>query len=383
MLTVLIVCILVVAVYLAHKTASIEKRQASIAGLFEARLKEIRTAQEIPPKPLPYGWFDDGWPVPRTKEETLVPLENPEPQRNPDDYQTQVWIQEFQSLSDAHDRKEFLRQLRKAGAWMRPELLDVIYADKSTYVRAWAAAHLALNFKDYTDREKPREIRNYEPALLCDPDPLVCAAVWSNPECGRLPWSMYGIHLSERWREEFHSMTALERLALMLNPELPGSYAVALLDAPSEDLGISREEHRRILITAAVNPNLVGGSRRTGRQSWVGGCGDAFPASKEYGKMWELSMERWLEDPGVAYSFIKYIQTTPEIKLATYKRLLEKHDGKDRNWLREAVIRSCDPIVDCEVLKLAWDDPNEDCRKLAVERVGPFAKVVGIEKKKG
>jgi hypothetical protein len=167
----------------------------------------------------------------------------------------------------------------------------------------------------------------------------------------------------------------------MRNPELPKSYVVALLETPSEELGISREEHARILMTAAVNPNLIGRSRTTGREAWTGFDGDAFPPFEEYRKMWELSLERWLDDSGVAYCFIKYIQTTPEAKIAAYKRLMEKRNGKDWKWLREEVIRSCDPIRDSKVLKLAWDDPDEDCQKLAVERVGPFTDFVGVKKK--
>lgn len=375
----LIACIFAVALYSAHKAASIEKRQASIAEFLEAQLKDIKAGQEKQPKVLAYGWFDDGWPVPRTREEISVPLENPEPHRNPDDYETQMWVHEYQSMGDAHGRKEILRQLFKAGAWMKPEFLDMIYADENTYVRAWAAAHLHLDFKDDSDSKNPRELRDYEPALLNDPDPLVRAAVWSNPECKRLPFGMYGIDLSEDWKAQFRSMGALERLALMRNPHLPGSYVLALLETPSEELGISREEHVRILTTAAANPNLVGNSRRTGRDYWMGRFGDPFRACEEYGKMWKLSLEKWF-GTAVLYMFVKYIQTTPEVKLTTYNCLLEKNDGNDHKWLRQELIRSCDPIVDSKVLKLAWDDPDKDCRSLAEERVGQFTAYVGVKK---
>lgn len=229
---------------------------------------------------------------------------------------------------------------------MKPEFRDLIYADGSAYVRAWAAAHLHLDFKDYnyTDPENPREIRNYEPSLLKDPDPLVRGAVWSNPECKRLPWGLDGIDLSDDWKARFRSMGPLERLGLMRNPDLPASYVLALLEAPSEELGISRDEHVRILMTAAVNPDLVGKNRWTGRGSWVGEFGDGFPACEEYGRMWELSLKRWLNEP-VVYQFISYIQTTPDVKLAAYNRLLEKHNGEDRKSLRWGVIRSCDPVT--------------------------------------
>jgi hypothetical protein len=64
-------------------------------------------------------------------------------------------------MQDEYQRKKFLRQLRDEAAWMEPELLDVIYADKSAFIRAWAASHLETDYIDYTDDKNPREVRNY------------------------------------------------------------------------------------------------------------------------------------------------------------------------------------------------------------------------------
>ena len=151
----------------------------------------------------------------------------------------------------------------------------------------------------------------------------------------------------------------------MRNPELSKSYVVALLETASEELKISRTEHAGILLAAAVNPNLIWSSRRTGREAWR--VGDHYnPPFKEYGEMWELCLEKWMDEPLIPHSFLKYIQATSEVKLATYKQLLEKSDGE---WLRREVIRSCDPFIDKPVLKLALDDPDEECRKIAGERV--------------
>jgi len=161
MLTVLVVCIFLLLIYTVWAVMSLTKGQALVATFLEMQFKELKAAQKPPSKLLAYGWFDDGWPMEKVDEEDRAPLENPAPQRNPDEYATQMYISEFKSMPSAHQRKEFLRQLFHDGVWMRPELLDVIYADESAFVRAWAAGHLETDFKDFTaDIRNPREIRN-------------------------------------------------------------------------------------------------------------------------------------------------------------------------------------------------------------------------------
>jgi hypothetical protein len=189
------------------------------------------------------------------------------------------------------------------------------------------------------------------------------------------------IWIAEDWKERFQEMSQIERLGLMRNPELSMNYVVALLETASEDLNVTREEHVAVLWAAAVNPSLVNGSRRTGRETWTGGD-MANPPFKEYGRMWELCLDRWLDQQLVPYLFFKYIQTTPEVKLAAYNRLLEKREGSDYTSLREEVIRSCHPFIDERVLKLAWVDPEEKCRKIARERVGEFTEILGIKQRK-
>ena len=376
----LVICILLLLIYLAQKAASLAKDHAAEAALLETELKQIKAAQELPPAPMAYGWFDDGWPLTKVDEEGRAPIGNPAPHRFSDDYSTHMYISEYKSIPSAYQRKEFLRRLFKEGVWKKPELLDQIYGDENAFVRAWAAGHLETNFKDYTDPGDPREIRDYEPALLQDQAPIVRAALWSNPKCNRLPWSLH-ILISEGWKEQVQGMSQLERLGLMRNPELSDRYVVALLETPSEELNMSRAEHASVLRAAAVNPNVIGRSRAFGREAWRGVHGDVFMPFEDCGRMWKLSIEKWMDESIVPYFFLAYIQTTPEVKLAVYMSLLENSDYK---WLRQEVIRSCDPLVDRPVLKFAWDDPDEGCRGTARERVGRFASVVGvIERKPG
>jgi hypothetical protein len=375
----LVVCILLLSMYVAQKTAALTKSQSAIAEFLQTEIKDLKAMQKIPVKPLAYGWFDDGWPVAESDEEERAPLENPTPHRAPDKYMSQMFISEYKSMPSAHQRKEYLRQLWSAGTWMTAEFLDTIYTDENEHVRAWAAAHLNTNFKDYSDWQHPVEIRNYEPQLLKDPASVVRAALWSNPHCQRLPWSL--IWIAETWKEHFRGLTQLERLGLTRNPELSMRYVVALLDTSSAELNISRQEHADVLSAAAVNPKLIGSSRRTGRKVWAVE-GDANSPFEEYGQMWKACLDKWIDQSPVPYMFIKYIQTTPEVKLAAYNRLLSKPDGSDFKLLREEVIRSCDPFEDKDILRIAWEDPDEDCRKIAKERVGRFVSYVGVKNKK-
>jgi hypothetical protein len=172
-------------------------------------------------------------------------------------------------------------------------------------------------------------------------------------------------------------MSQLEKLGLMRNPELSDHYVMALLKTPSKNLNLAQSEHADILAAAAINPALIEGSRMTGREPYALGGGYA-PPSKTYGDMWNLCLEKWLDEGGVCYLFLKYIQTTPDVKSSTYKRLLGGREGTDYRLLREAVIQSCGPFLDKAVLKLAWDDPDEGCRGAARERVGTVTKQVGV-----
>jgi hypothetical protein len=372
----LIICILLVVIYVALKTAAIAKDQMAITEYLQTELREVKAAQKIPVKPLAYGWFDDGFPADPSREEERGPLENPAPHKGADEYMTQAFIAEFRAMPSAHQRNEYLRQLWTAGTWMAADFLDTIYADGSEYVRAWAAGHLSVDFKDYSDWEHPIEVRNYEPILLADHSPIVRAAYWSNPRCQRLPWS--AIRIAETWKEHFQRLTQLERLGLMRNPQLSMNYVVALMETPSEELKISQNEHIVVLTAAGQNPHLINNSRHTGRGMWEY-RGDPNSPFEEYGQMWKLALDKWIDKPPVPFVFIKYIQTTPEVKLETYNRLLEKREANDMKWLRREVIRSCDPFDDKDVLKAAWGDPDEECRKIAQERVGALTNYVGVK----
>jgi hypothetical protein len=374
----LIVLILVVVGYTALKVFGLSKGQLILPTFLEEQFKKIGE----PPKPveprLAYGWFDDGWPVAKSDEEERGALENPELRAMADEYGIAVWTAEYRSLTTAGERKRLLRQLQTAGVYLSADLLDTVYADESVSVRAWAAAHLPTEHTDYTDLDHPVKTRDYEPAILADPEPVVRAALWSNPKCQRLPFSSFDIAAPKNWEDPFRQMSRMERLALMRNPHLSKHYVLALLDTSTERLGISRQEHAAIVCAGALNPDIIGESRFHGRDFWVVE-GDPNPPFKEYGMMWDLCVDKWMQDRAVAYTFLTYIQTTPQKKLEVYKRLQGEGDTR-KKLLREAIIHSCDPIKDRDVLKTGWEDSDEECRKAAKERVGPYTKFVAVNR---
>ena len=97
--------------------------------------------------------------------------------------------------------------------------------------------------------------------------------------------------------------------------------------------------------------------------------------------MWTLCLDKWINTL-VPECFFKHIQTTPEIKKAIYQRLLEKQDDRYFKNLRVDVILSCDPLIDGPALKMAWNDPDQDCREIAKQQIGVFGDFVGIEGEK-
>ena len=147
---------------------------------------------------------------------------------------------------------------------------------------------------------------------------------------------------------------------------------------PTAELNITREEHANILIAAAVNQDLIGSSRWHGREAFKGF--DWSPPFEEFGQMWETCLTKWMDQPRVAFFFFEYIQTVPEKKLAVYRALLERSDHAALGR-REAIVQSCDPILDKELLKAAWDDPHRHCRRVAKERIGKFVQFVGVTRR--
>ena len=363
---VLSIAVLLIVAYSASQLRALVNAQAAILAFLEKSIDDLtkkvtEVSGKIDPEPVAHGWFDEGWTVRKTEWEDNAPLDNPPPGRGGMDVLAyQMWIAEFKEIGDPLARVKFLRSLKRTGVWITKEFRDVIYADRSVYVRAWAAGHLRSD--------------DHEEVLISDSEPNVRAALWSNPDCRRLPWN--SIWVNENWKVEFQKMSSLDRLGLMRNPDLSKYYVLALLQTPTQELQITREEHASVAIAAAVNQDLIGSSRWHGRRNFKGF--DWSPPFEEFGQMWETCLTHWMDQPSVPFFFFRYIQTVPEKKLAVYRALLERTED-DVLACREAIVKSCDRILDRELLKAAWDDPHRHCRRFAKERIGEHAEFVGVK----
>jgi hypothetical protein len=375
----LVLLLLFFAIYTSWRVDKTAGVFSEAIDKFNEEIKELKTLANKPETSmLPEEWTRDRWASEPTKEEKRRPLENPNPLSNPDLYTEEVILTELDARPDPVDRVAFLTALRGAGTWFSSKLVDRLLKDESPKVRAWAAANVATRFNDYTDFRNPVELANYEPRIQSDPDPFVRASIWRNSNCEQLPWSLMSI--AEDWKERLKGMTQLERLALMRNPELALRYLVSLLEANSEDLGITRKEHAEMIYAGAINQRLVWSSRHHGREYWMA-YGDVNSPFEEFGQMWELSLDKWIDLPFVPYAFLKFVQTTPKIKLSTYERLFKLPDDTHPQQFRKVLIEGCDPFTDKDILKLAWDDPDKDCQEAARERVGGLTKWVGVSDK--
>jgi hypothetical protein len=375
----LVLLILFFAIYTSWRADKIAGVFGEAIDKFNEEIKELKTLVNKPEALiLPDEWSRDRWAGEPSKEEKRRPLENPNPLSNPDAYTEAVIVSEIDARPDPIDRVTFLTALRRAGTWFSSELVNKLLKDDSPKVRAWAAANVYTQFKDYTDFEIPVELANYEPRIQADPDALVRASLWRNSHCNQLPWGSMSI--AEGWKEQLKGMTQLERLALMRNPELSFRYIIKLLESETEDLGMTRKDHADMIYTGAVNQRIVWSSRHHGRDYWVV-FGDVNSPFEEFGQMWQLSLDKWMDLPFVPYAFLRFVQTTPKVKLATYQRLMKLPEDTWPQQFREVLIKGCDPFDDKDVLKLAWDDPDKDCRDAARERVGELTNWVGVSDK--
>src|ERR1700691_1521006 len=116
-----IICILVIAAYGVYLTLMVHKRVAAVAEFVEAELNEIHSLvspkkDETPALKTPalgHDWFDNWFDFRWVKSdgEDNDPIENPAPQKSPDEYLVKMWIAEYQSFPNPHERRDFVRRL--------------------------------------------------------------------------------------------------------------------------------------------------------------------------------------------------------------------------------------------------------------------------------
>lgn len=331
-------------------TASLHRIQNSINGPLQTFDLEYSVQAESPEEPT---------------------LPNPTPSEVGDAFETTVVVSGFESRSPS-DKVKYLQAMNQWG-YLPFEVAKRALKDECEYVRLWLSTHASLDYSEYigtgedgqfvlcTDRR-----RNLFLVLQEDTSELVRAALYSNPA-----WH-FGkqndkVHFGGQFREESFkswfvnlSLSELERQALARNPNLNAYFAVELMRAQANDLKLTQGEHI-VLINAAVrNTSLIRDSRDS--------RGDALDQWKLFVEIWELARTRWQDQQNVIGGVFRYIQTTQEVKLETYKEF----NGADRAWLRNNILAGCTMTEDSAVITAGLLDPDEGCREEAAKRVGPY-----------
>ncbi len=370
MLIAILVVLCVLVLYVAWLTEKTRINTGAIATILTQKKPGTDAAVVDRPR-LGYEWHEDGWPQlspdEENNQEPWVPFANPRPFEYMDAYSDALLMAEFKAGSTALDRKALLKRFyRTCGAYLPTLLADAAGKDADPAVRIWAAAHMNLIHRNYSgkDWENAPILRDFTEILGGDPEPVVSAAVWSNPTHPKRPFSALGV--PQGWEKLVAAMSKLDRLALMRNADISSRFIVALMKAESDVLSIPKSEHIELLSAALLNPRPIQLSRRFGRDFYLT-FGDGNPPDEVYAEMWNVAVERWLETP-IPYRVFNFIQTTPKVKLATYQRLAE-----EKHWsLREAILSGADPSKDGPVLKLGLADPKDSCKWTAEKRCGDY-----------
>jgi hypothetical protein len=335
-----------------------EKLQAGVTTIEKALATEPTETAAIPP--IGFEWYEDGWPdwIVESADwyrSPLLPFSNPQPFEFVDEYSSSLLLAEFNATPAGLGRKSLLKSFyRTRGDYFPIALADAAASDADVVVRIWSASHMNLVYKDWNweskeDINSRSTLRDYGKLFCSDPSPIVRAALCSNPKYD-------GTYSAD--------MSQLERLALMRAPNTGGALLASLMESESDGIGMTRYEHVEVLCAAVLNPALIQNSRIYGRHYFVR-FGDPNKPREEYAKLWNLTADHWLNTP-VSYLVFKFIQTTPEVKLAMYQRLSE-HCGH-----REAILRGCDPALDQAILKLGLTDSDAGCRITATAQCGEY-----------
>jgi hypothetical protein len=366
-----LLCILVL--YAAWLTEKTRTNTAAIATMLTQKKSGTDSATVDQPR-LGYEWHEDGWPQlspdEENNQEAWVPFANPRPFQYMDAYGEALLMAEFKASPAALERKAFLKRFfRTCGDYLPISLVDAAAKDDDLAVRVWAAAHINLIYKDYSgkDWDNAPIIRDFTEVFAADVEPIVRAALWSNPDHPKLENRLFhSWGVPQRWEELVAGMSTLDRLALVRNPDISSRFIVSLMKAESDALSIPQSEHIELLSAALLNPRPIQLSRRFGRDFYLT-FGDGNPPDDVYEEIWNVAVERWLETP-IPYRVFNFIQTTPKVKLATYQRLAE-----EKHWgLRKEILRGSDPSKDRAVLKLGLADPKDSCKWIAEERCGDY-----------
>jgi len=281
-------------------------------------------------------------------------------------------------VHDAYIIAELQSRYESADAAGRVTLLTQLYADEdhqplyeiallavtdpSVEVRRWVAKN--ARYLDYREGDKRRDSatlsdeRNLEHRLATDPDPLVRASLRENPD-------ILGVFSmpddSSRW---FRDSSHLERLALVRNPSVSRDLIAQLFDPEDQDLSIDLRLRFELCGAFLTNDALLNRiTKEAGLKghpaSWDGWTWHT--ANKFLATLWE-NAAKWPKDSGdLPYAVFLYVPAPNDTKAKTYQVCQEPL------WRRQIIYNS--DADDEKTFQAALADTNDDCRKLAYERV--------------
>lgn len=370
MIVCLLVIVLLLLLYIGRIVEQTRSQVEAASAFLTTRPESRRGDQRIG---LDYEWGQDGWPqwsADAPEDRTRVAYKNPRPYLSQDQYAVALLGAQAALSADAAEMKRFLgKAYQSLGAYLPDVVCDAIVSHPDVLVRVWGASHIAL---DRTNNSGP-STRDCRSSLKSDRDPLVGAAILSNPANGLFGW------LGTLPASRLNGLSQLERLSLMRNPDLNAAFVLALMkERPSETV-ISDSEYVEAVGVAVLNPNLIERSRRQGR-GWYSVWGDPSSPMEEFAEIWELAATTWLTSNPVPYRVFSFIQTQAAIKLDIYRRL----SGAENEVFRKAILSGCEPGEDRELLKLGLEDSRQSIVGVATERCGDYlSHVRNFKTKKG
>lgn len=288
-----------------------------------------------------------------------------------DVYQLEVLVHEYDALNPK-ERIDFLKQLRNTGE-LPFEVASIAVRDSVAMVRAWAAAHLYLDYREYLGRRTAGPFyrfpeRNLFEVVEADPDPFVRARLHENS-------NFYRPLLDEPSQEEsvyFAKASPLERLAIVRRTDIDRDLIKDIFDPDKKELGIEQEERKAFALAFLSNRSdrekIRDLSRGFGEAESRAGQPLNFADTAGGGleDLWRLAL-KWPEGSGVQALVFKYVNCSDEIIEDIFSKC------RRAEW-RYAILSNeyhfdDDHSEDCAILKLAIIDEDAAVRQLAYERL--------------
>jgi hypothetical protein len=261
--------------------------------------------------------------------------------------------------ADAKGRIRFLKALyrgRGRGEGRAPfEIALLAVEDPHVEVRQWIARY--GRYLDYHEEQEPE--KDLVQRLKQDPDPFVRACLRENPTAFGS-----GIWLTDRWMDAFHEATAMERLALVRNPQVGEEFIEKIFDPEDQDLAITLEERQALVFAFLTNTATLSRAAQAALQRPTGADWIELDAailthrfSREFlRKLWELAA-KWPQETYVQSTVYTVVPAEDSTKAAIYKSCGEP-------VLRSIILEHCSQ-ADRDTLALALQDTDASCRSWA------------------